>query len=188
MLIRDLLLPTGQSVDAVLPDGTAEASVRKAVASILVDPADGKLSLGAWPIEIRSEGGRYTLSELSRDGRRFIRGIDHAVEIWSAQQSVCEETNTPYTPVSAWQLAAVSDDFYELDYVQGLRLPSPPHMSGWWLWDETAEEVDFSKFATVHVHHCIVSNPGIAMFLGLPAHFRFFQCIGMVLPDPPHDA
>ncbi len=60
----------------------------------------------------------------------------------------------------------------EGDAVEGVRYPSPEHMSGWWI---TTDRYDGdSKSLTLHhLHHLVEWRPDIAPYLALPFGFRF---------------
>ena len=75
------------------------------------------------------------------------------------------------------QLVVISDGVYEGDIVEGVRYPSPQHMSGWWL---TTDRYDgnIESLKTVHFRHIAERRPDIAEFLRLPFGYRFFSADG----------
>jgi hypothetical protein len=72
------------------------------------------------------------------------------------------------------QLVVISEGVYEGDMVEGVRYPSPKHMSGWWL---TTDRYDgnIKSLKTVHFHHITERRPDLSGFLGLPFGYRFFS-------------
>jgi hypothetical protein len=75
--------------------------------------------------------------------------------------------------VKTGQLVAISKGIYEgVTPVQGVRYPSPDHMSGWWL---TTDEYDgnIDSLVTVHFEHIIEKCPELALYMALPFGYRF---------------
>ncbi|WP_259368131.1 MULTISPECIES: hypothetical protein [unclassified Colwellia] len=56
--------------------------------------------------------------------------------------------------------------------MEGVRYPSPEHMSGWWL---TTDEYDgnIDSLVTVHFQHIIEKRPELALYMALPFGYRF---------------
>ena len=78
-----------------------------------------------------------------------------------------------YLP-KADQLVVISEGVYEGDVVQGVRYPSPEHMSGWWLTTDRYDG-DIKSLKTVHFHHVAECRPDLFDFFGLPFGYRFFS-------------
>ncbi len=78
----------------------------------------------------------------------------------------------PFKPPRADQLVAVSAGVMEGDAVQGVRYPSPRHMSGWWLSTNQYDGSDQSM-ANQHCYHVTHARPELAPYLALPNGFRF---------------
>lgn len=72
------------------------------------------------------------------------------------------------------QLVVISEGVYEGDVVEGVRYPSPEHMSGWWL---TTDRYDgnIKSLKNVHFRHIAEMRPDISDFLRLPFGYRFFS-------------
>ena len=71
------------------------------------------------------------------------------------------------------QLIVISKGIYEgKTPVEGVRYPSPNHMTGWWL---TTDEYDGNteSLQTVHSYHVCEKRPDLAIYLALPFGFRF---------------
>ena len=89
------------------------------------------------------------------------------------QRECCEHYSAQYEPVKTGQLVAISKGIYEgVTPVQGVRYPSPDHMSGWWL---TTDEYDgnIDSLVTVHFEHIIEKCPELALYMALPFGYRF---------------
>ena len=98
-----------------------------------------------------------------------MKGITHLLEV---QQKCCEHYSAQYTPVDEEQMVVISDGVYEGLPLEGVRYPSPDHMSGWWL---TTDEYngDTSSLKTVHYIHIVESRPEVAIYMALPPGYRF---------------
>lgn len=72
------------------------------------------------------------------------------------------------------QLVVISDGVYEGDTVEGVRYPSPQHMSGWWLTTDRYDG-DIKSLRTVHFRHVAEARPDLVGFLKLPFGYRFFS-------------
>ncbi|WP_207221120.1 immunity protein Imm33 domain-containing protein [Pseudoduganella lutea] len=72
------------------------------------------------------------------------------------------------------QLVVISDGVYEGDAVEGVRYPSPEHMSGWWLTTDRYDG-DIKSLKTVHFYHIAQFRPDLNDFLGLAFGYRFFS-------------
>ncbi|RXF06059.1 hypothetical protein [Pseudoalteromonas sp. PS5] len=89
------------------------------------------------------------------------------------QQECCEHYGALYQPVKQTQLVTISKGIYEgITPVEGVRYPSPEHMSGWWLTtDEYNGNID--SLVTVHFQHIIEKRPELALYMALPFGYRF---------------
>jgi hypothetical protein len=95
------------------------------------------------------------------------------VDIEVEQKKCCEHFNTEFSPVEDTQLVAISKGIYEgVVPVEGVRYPSPKHMTGWWL---TTDEYDgnIDSIKTVHFSHIVEKRPELAIYMGLPNGHRF---------------
>lgn len=72
------------------------------------------------------------------------------------------------------QLVVISEGVYDGDVVEGVRYPSPKHMSGWWL-TTNRYDGDITSLKTVHFAHIAEKRPDISDFLRLPFGYRFFS-------------
>ena len=56
--------------------------------------------------------------------------------------------------------------------IEGVRYPSPEHMSGWWVTTDSYNG-DSSTLKNVHMGHLITARQDIVNFLALPYGYRF---------------
>jgi hypothetical protein len=95
------------------------------------------------------------------------------LNIQGSQQECCEHYGARYQPVKYEQLVTISQGVYEGNKpVEGVRYPSPSHMSGWWL---TTDEYDgnINSLVTVHFQHIVDKRPELALYMALPFGYRF---------------
>ena len=89
------------------------------------------------------------------------------------QQECCDHYGVQYQAVKQTQLVTISKGIYEgVSPVEGVRYPSPEHMSGWWL---TTDEYNgnINSLVTVHFQHIIEKRPELALYMALPIGYRF---------------
>lgn len=93
-------------------------------------------------------------------------------QILEVQKECCDNYQSEFKPVDLEQLVVISEGVYEGLPVEGVRYPSPSHMSGWWL---TTDEYDgnVETLKTVHFQHIIEKRPEIAIYMGLKNGYRF---------------
>lgn len=94
-------------------------------------------------------------------------------EIVGTQKRCCAHYKTDFMPPGDELLVVISDGVYEGAVpIEGVRYPSPEHMSGWWL---TTDEYngDTETLKTVHYHHIVEKRPEIAIYMALPFGYRF---------------
>ncbi len=90
----------------------------------------------------------------------------------SRQRELCQKYGVVPLVSKHNQLVVVSDGVFEGASVEGVRYPSPKHMSGWWL--ATGKYTgDPDTLRTEHVFHLFEKRPDLVKFLALPYGFRF---------------
>ncbi len=94
------------------------------------------------------------------------------VRFETKQKECCEYYGGDFSPVSSEQMVVISDGVYEGMSVEGVRYPSPEHMSGWWLTTD-AYNGDVNTLKTVHYHHVQEKRPELAIYMALPFGYRF---------------
>lgn len=142
------------------------------------------MGYGYWITKAVADGEhRLDFWERCPDKGIFIPGISNTLRYWREQHRVCTAACAPFAPPNPGQLVVISDGVYEGDAVQGIRYPSPSHMSGWWI---TTDRYDgnVSSLRTEHIHHVSSKRPDLAQFLGLDYGYRFYSDNGEVLFHP----
>ena len=94
--------------------------------------------------------------------------------VLDTQKECCEHYSARYEKIDTEQLVVISEGIYEgVVPVEGIRYPSPDHMSGWWLTtDQYNGNADTLK--TVHFHHIVEHRPELAVYMALPFGYRFY--------------
>ena len=110
--------------------------------------------------------------ELNAPGTDFVKGASLALQYWKDQHTVCDKYGAEFTPPIADQICIISKGVFEGLPVQGVRYPSPKHMSGWWI---STDEYDGNIRSLRHEHgyHLTNARPDLARYLALPYGFRF---------------
>lgn len=117
---------------------------------------------------------RLVFWECNPETTDFVFGVSAAVTHWRDQHQICRKVGAAFDPPALDQMVVISDGVYEGDEVEGVRYPSPIHMSGWWLTTDRFNG-DTSTLKTVHAHHVSARRPDLTQFLALPFGYRFFS-------------
>lgn len=123
---------------------------------------------GYWLVQFRSSAdGFLDLWEVDPTTLEYVPGVTHAITFWRAQQRLCREAGAAFDPPFMARLGVISDGVYEGLLVEGMRYPSPEHMSGWWF---VADQYDgnIDSMRPVHLHHITAARPELAQYLALP--------------------
>lgn len=88
------------------------------------------------------------------------------------QLRLCKEYDVLPLLLDYNQLVVVSDGVLEGDPVEGVRYPSPEHMSGWWITTDRYNG-DIGTLKTEHAYHILEKRPDLAKYMLLPYGFRF---------------
>jgi hypothetical protein len=67
--------------------------------------------------------------------------------------------------------------------VQGVRYPSPEHMSGWWITTDRYNG-DVATLKTLHAYHLTARRPDLTRYLALAYGFRFYSEASEIRFDP----
>lgn len=131
------------------------------------------IQFGYWLAQAQMDDcQRLTCWELNADASEFVFGISTSVSYWLEQHQICQRVQAAFTPPQLDQMVVISDGVYEGDRVDGVRYPSPDHMSGWWLTTDRYNG-DIGTLKTVHAHHLSAHRPDLIKFLALPFGYRF---------------
>lgn len=117
---------------------------------------------------------RMIFHEYNPEATEFIFGVNATLFYWRGQHQICQISGAQFSPPRPDQMVAISDGVYDGDDVEGVRYPSPSHMSGWWLTSDKYNG-DVNTLQTVHAHHVTAKRPDLAKFLALPYGYRFFS-------------
>ncbi len=131
------------------------------------------IAYGYWLTKATLNGeGRLVFSEYNPEATEFVFGVSNSVRYWIDQHSICGSVGANFDPVRPDRLVVVSDGIYKGEPVQGVRYPSPHHMSGWWLTTDSYNG-DTNTLKTVHAYHVSAARPDLAKYFALPFGYRF---------------
>ncbi|HEX7174810.1 MAG TPA: hypothetical protein VF240_05960 [Pyrinomonadaceae bacterium] len=134
---------------------------------------DETLAYGYWLTKFSlADDGLLEVWEHEAGATAFVIGAQLTLTYWRDQHEVCRKFGGDFTPPRPDQLVVVSDGVFEGDTVQGVRYPSPEHMSGWWI---TTDRYDGNtdSLKREHLYHLTAARPDLARLIALPFGFRF---------------
>lgn len=131
------------------------------------------IGLQSWMFKLQEHSGHLELCELTENGHEFQRGCSFSASLIEQQKAICDAHAVTTVFSLTNQMVAVSDGVMTGKLpIEGVRYPSPEHMSGWWITtDDFNRNTDEIK--TVHMGHIISTRPDIRCMLALPYGFRF---------------
>lgn len=135
--------------------------------------ADETMLYGYWLTKFKDAGkNKLETWEYNSSATEFIKGATLTLQYWKDQHSICEAYAARFEPPRPDQLSLISQGVFEGLPVQGVRYPSPAHMSGWWL---TTDQYDgeISSLKHEHTYHLTDVRPDLAKYIALPPGFRF---------------
>ncbi|HYM16109.1 MAG TPA: hypothetical protein VEZ14_11165 [Dehalococcoidia bacterium] len=131
------------------------------------------MEYGIWLVKFReSTPGLLDVWEMAADGDEFRSGASNAIRAWREQRDVCDKCAAAFSPPHPSQLVSISAGVREGDAVDGVRYPSPRHMSGWWLSTDRYDG-DVRTMMVEHIYHVAIRRPDLVCFLALPPGWRF---------------
>ncbi|OSR69953.1 hypothetical protein BV327_03879 [Pseudomonas syringae pv. actinidiae] len=107
----------------------------------------------------------------------YVLGITTTLKMWAEQHALCTKVGVEHSVPLHDQLIVISDGVFEGDAVEGVRYPSPEHMSGWWITTDRYNG-DTQTLKTVHAHHVAEHRPDLVKFLAMPFGYRFHEASG----------
>ena len=135
---------------------------------------DGEtLGYGYWITKfVAASDKQLDTLELRPDGGEFVPGASLTLTYWRGQHAVCRASGAAFSPPRADRLVAVSAGVMEGDPTEGVRYPSPDHMSGWWF---TTDRYDgnIRSLRVEHLYHVTAARPDLARLVALPYGYRF---------------
>ncbi len=131
------------------------------------------LSYGYWLTLFKAKGAdRLDVCERNLQVTDYVRGATLTLGYWRDQQAACARFGAAFVPPRPDQLVVLSAGVVEGEPVQGVRYPSPEHMSGWWLTTQR-DDGRVASLRREHLHHLTAARPDLAQYLALPHGFRF---------------
>jgi hypothetical protein len=128
---------------------------------------------GYWLVKFQ-DGGLHTLEtwEYNANATEFIKGINLTLQYWREQHLLCQQYSADFRPPRPDKLTVISKGVLDGLPVQGVRYPSPSHMSGWWI---TTDQYDgnINSLIREHTYRVTAARPDLAKYLALPEGFRF---------------
>ena len=130
------------------------------------------LRYGYWMTKFLGDDRLLRVWEHNREATDFVPGANLALTYWREQHRICGHFGGSFTPPRPDQLVVISEGVFEGDPVEGVRYPSPAHMSGWWITTDRYNGRPES-LRTEHCYHLTAARPDLAGYLALPYGFRF---------------
>lgn len=129
---------------------------------------------GGWPLKSHVSCDGVEMCELDQASGEFVLDITRSIRYRRIQMEICMKNQAKYDPPSITSYCAVSEGVFDGLAVEGIRYPSPDHMSGWYL---TTEQYDktASSLRVEHLYHVCSQRPELIEFFGLPVGFGFSQ-------------
>lgn len=170
---REVVVDTGDRALTAEGEAFLRAIVNHLIETRSVLKPEETFRYGYW-LTLFKAAGNDTLEvwEHAADASHFVPGAKLTLTYWRDQQSVCAKYGAAFMPPRPDKLAVVSAGVFEGDPVQGIRYPSPEHMSGWWF---TTDRYDgnMKSLRTEHLYHVTAARPDLARYVALPYGFRF---------------
>lgn len=136
--------------------------------------SDGEtISCGYWMVLAKKNSKDILeLWEYDRSATEFVPGVSLTMRYWRDQNRVCDQHGAEFSPPRPDQLVVVSDGVFEGDDAEGVRYPSPSHMSGWWI---TTNRYDgnVKSLRREHLYHLTSVRDDLVQYLSLPFGYRF---------------
>jgi len=134
---------------------------------------DSTMLYGYWLTKFKDAGeNKLEIWEYNSSATEFIKGATLTLQYWKDQHSICKAYAARFEPPRPDQLSVISQGVLEGLPVQGVRYPSPAHMSGWWITTDQYDG-DIKTLKHEHTYHLTDARPDLAKYLALPPGFRF---------------
>jgi hypothetical protein len=131
------------------------------------------ISYYSWLLKFVDQDGYLEIWEASNDGTIYSKGADHSIRIKNEQDRICLIENVKPLYPSFNQKIAISQGVYDGLPINGVRYPSPLHMTGWWLTTDLYND-KIESLMVVHFYHVAFKRADILPYLALPNGFRFY--------------
>lgn len=131
------------------------------------------MAYGYWLVRFQAGGeGELETWEYNARATDFVKGATLTLSYWRDQHLICAQQRAAFKPPRPDKLTVISEGVLDGLPVEGVRYPSPAHMSGWWL---TTDQYDgnINSLKHQHTYHITAAQPSLAKYLALPEGFRF---------------
>jgi hypothetical protein len=134
---------------------------------------DETMAYGFWLTKFRRRD-ENTLEtwEYNPQATDFQAGATQTLRYWKDQHRICLLHRAAFSPPRPDRLTVISEGVREGLPVQGIRYPSPEHMSGWWITTDLYNG-DTKSLMHEHTYHLTAARPDLAKYLALPEGYRF---------------
>lgn len=135
--------------------------------------SDETFAYGYWLTSFKTaQEGSLEIWEYEPGATHWVPGARLTLTHWRDQHAVCQRYGAAFSAPRLDKLTVISAGVLEGDAVQGVRYPSPGHMSGWWL---TTDRYDGNSksLRTEHLYHVTAARQELSRYLALPYGFRF---------------
>ena len=131
------------------------------------------MAYGYWLVKFeRADDNTLETWEYKADASDFVKGANLTLRYWRDQHIICKLHEAEFRPPRPDKLTVVSAGVLEGAPVEGVRYPSPDHMSGWWITTDQYNG-DIKTLKHQHTYHVTAARPELAKYLALPDGFRF---------------
>jgi hypothetical protein len=131
------------------------------------------MAYGYWLVKFQGAGHNVLETwEYKADASDFVKGANLTLRYWRDQHVICKLHGTEFKPPRPDKLTVISDGVLEGAPVEGVRYPSPDHMSGWWITTDQYNG-DIKTLKHQHTYHVTAARPELIKYLALPDGFRF---------------
>lgn len=131
---------------------------------------------------VQTADGQLEAEEYRADASEFISGVSLTVSYWEQQHLLCAKAGATFLPPRPDRKAVISEGVLDCAPVEGIRYPSPEHMSGWWL-TTAAYNGDIKSLKAIELYRVTCVRPDLVKFLALPFGYTFESQIGTVSFD-----
>jgi len=131
------------------------------------------IAYGYWLVKFQAAGQNLLETwEYKPDASDFVQGANLTLRYWRDQHIVCKLHDAEFKPPRPDKLTVISAGVLEGAPAEGVRYPSPDHMSGWWITTDQYNG-DIKTLKHQHTYHVTAARPELAKYLALPDGFRF---------------
>jgi hypothetical protein len=131
------------------------------------------MAYGYWLVKFeRADDNTLETWEYKADASDFVKGANLTLRYWRDQHIICKLHGAEFRPPRPDKMTVVSDGVLEGAPVEGVRYPSPDHMSGWWITTDQYNG-DIKTLKHQHTYHVTAARPELVKYLALPDGFRF---------------